>query len=90
MRRPQLPQGAAACRYIVGTLYEKSANGKLNLAFLISLLLGIINPEQVSQHPLVGSIFENLIVSEMLKGQLNRGRKPNFFSIGIRRDLRSI
>lgn len=87
--------------YIIFTLYPYYKNYGKRLVKtpkvfftetgLITSLLGITNPEQVSQHPLVGSIFENLIVSEMLKGQLNRGKKPNFFfyrdSSGLEVDL---
>lgn len=58
---------------------------------LISSLLGIRTPEQASQHPLVGSIFENLVVAEMYKALLNRGRTPNFYfyrdSTGLEVDL---
>lgn len=87
--------------YIIFTLYPYYKNYGKRLVKtpkvfftetgLITSLLGITNPEQVSQHPLVGCIFENLIVSEMLKGQLNRGKKPNFFfyrdSSGLEVDL---
>lgn len=46
---------------------------------LVTSLLGIKSPEQVQQHPLVGNIFENLMVSEMLKAQLNRREQPGLF-----------
>jgi len=46
---------------------------------LVTSLLGIKSAEQVGCHPLVGSIFENLVVSELLKAHLNRGVKPNLF-----------
>jgi len=46
---------------------------------LITSLLSIKSPEQVQQHPLIGNIFENFVVAEMYKNQLNRGRKPHFF-----------
>ena len=58
---------------------------------LITSLLGIKSPEQAQQHPLIGNIFENLVVAEMYKGQLNRGRIPNFYfyrdSSGLEVDL---
>ena len=46
---------------------------------LVASLLGIKSPEQVQSHPLVGNIFENLVVSEMLKAQLNNREQPNLF-----------
>lgn len=58
---------------------------------LMTSLLGIKSAEQVQQHPLVGSIFENLVVSEMFKAQLNRGQHPALFfyrdSSGLEVDL---
>jgi predicted AAA+ superfamily ATPase len=41
---------------------------------LLCFLLGIREPEQVSHDPLVGSIFENLVVMEFLKFRWNQGR----------------
>lgn len=38
-------------------------------------LLGIHQPEQLATHPLRGSIFETLIVSELVKAGANRGEK---------------
>lgn len=46
---------------------------------LVTSLLGIKSPEQVQLHPLVGNIFENLVVSELLKTQLNKREQPNLF-----------
>lgn len=46
---------------------------------LVTSLLGIKSAEQVKLHPLVGSIFENLVVSELLKARLNRGLRPDMF-----------
>lgn len=40
---------------------------------LLCFLLGIRTPEQVTRDPLVGGIFENLIVIECLKSRYNRG-----------------
>ncbi len=45
---------------------------------LVSWLLGIRTPEQIETHPLRGSIFETLIISELIKSQLNRGERPAF------------
>ncbi|MEB2786634.1 ATP-binding protein [Algoriphagus persicinus] len=46
---------------------------------LVSFLLGISVPEQLSQHPLRGALFENLVVSEMIKLRTNRGEEINLF-----------
>ena len=58
---------------------------------LACYLLGIENARQIASHPLRGALFENLIVVEALKHQLNRGRHPNlqFFrdSSGLECDL---
>ena len=42
-------------------------------------LLDIQNPEHLANHPLRGSLFETLIVSEILKQQLNRSLRPNLY-----------
>ncbi|MBI2995096.1 MAG: ATP-binding protein [Candidatus Melainabacteria bacterium] len=44
---------------------------------LICYLLGIDSPQLLQDHPLRGNIFENLIVSEVLKFRLNQGRGVN-------------
>ncbi|HUX94303.1 MAG TPA: ATP-binding protein [Bacteroidales bacterium] len=46
---------------------------------LICSLLGIHNVHQLELHPLFGSIFENLIVSELVKRSYNRTQKSNFY-----------
>ena len=46
---------------------------------LVSWLLGIRTPEQMETHPLRGNIFETLIISEVIKSQLNRGERPAFY-----------
>ena len=40
---------------------------------LLCWLLGIREKEQIAIHPLRGQLFETLVVSEILKGHLNRG-----------------
>jgi hypothetical protein len=42
-------------------------------------LLGIENPRQLERDPAKGSLFENLVICEVLKAQLNRGRDPGMF-----------
>ena len=47
--------------------------------------------EQISSHPLVGSLFENMTVMEAFKQQLNRGEEGNFYFLrtnhGVEIDL---
>ena len=58
---------------------------------LVSYLLGIENPDQMLRDPLLGNIFENLVVSEALKARCNSGVEPNLFffrnSKGLEIDL---
>lgn len=42
-------------------------------------LLGIERAEQVVSHPLVGSLFEAFVVTELMKQRLNRVREPRMF-----------
>lgn len=44
---------------------------------LAAWLLGIESPEQVERDPLVGGLFENLVVVEALKSRLHAGKVPN-------------
>ena len=44
---------------------------------LASSLLGIEHAEQLNYHPIRGSLFENLLVVELLKQRLNRGLRSN-------------
>ena len=46
---------------------------------LASYLLGIETPEQMQRDPLLGNLFENLIVSEALKARYNSGAEPNLY-----------
>ncbi|HQC54994.1 MAG TPA: ATP-binding protein [Clostridia bacterium] len=46
---------------------------------LASYLLGIETENQVNRDPLRGNLFENLIVSEVLKSRLNQNRNPNIY-----------
>ena len=58
---------------------------------LASYLLGIETENQVNRDPLRGNLFENLIVSEVLKSRLNRNQNPNIYymrtSKGVEVDL---
>lgn len=46
---------------------------------LLCHLLGIRGPEQVTRDPLVGSIFENLVMIECAKSVYNRGRPAELY-----------
>lgn len=58
---------------------------------LVCSLLGIKSAEQVATHPLVGSIFENMVVMESVKRRLNRGDADDVYfmrtSHGVEVDL---
>ncbi|MDE0150669.1 MAG: ATP-binding protein [Rhodospirillaceae bacterium] len=58
---------------------------------LAAYLIGIERADQVASHPLRGSLFENMVVVEVLKHRFNRGRSSNlsFFrdSRGLECDL---
>ena len=42
-------------------------------------LLEIENEKQIANHPLRGSLLENLVIVELLKSRLNRGLRSNLF-----------
>ena len=46
---------------------------------LASFLLGLQTEDQVKRDPLRGSLYENLVVGEIMKGAINRGRRPDLF-----------
>lgn len=46
---------------------------------LLTFLLKISKPDQISRDPLVGNIFENFVVIEALKSRLNKGLTPNLY-----------
>jgi len=46
---------------------------------LLVFLLGIEHPGQVTRDPLVGGIFENLVVIELLKMRMNKGELSNLY-----------
>ena len=46
---------------------------------LLAFLLGIEKPEQVYRDPLLGQMFENLVVIECLKTRANQGKLPNLY-----------
>ena len=46
---------------------------------LLCWLLGIRRAEDVALHPLRGAIFENMVAVELLKHDLHRGRRPQWW-----------
>ncbi len=46
---------------------------------LLAWLLGLRTADQVRRDPLVGSLFENLVVVEALKSRANRGESPELY-----------
>lgn len=42
-------------------------------------LLGIENVQQLSSHPLKGSLFENLVIVDFLKRRFNSGKQNNLY-----------
>lgn len=46
---------------------------------LASALLGIQNPNQLDLHPFKGSLFENMVLVELLKQRLNKGESNNLY-----------
>ncbi|MBQ9282137.1 MAG: ATP-binding protein [Treponema sp.] len=46
---------------------------------LTSYLLGIKNPDQISRDPLVGNLFENMVIVEILKSQFNKGMEKSLY-----------
>ena len=46
---------------------------------LLCYLLGIRKADQVSRDPLLGKLFENLVVLEILKAQYSRGEEKNLY-----------
>ena len=46
---------------------------------LLAFLLGIEKSDQVARDPLIGQMFENLVVIECLKIRANQGKPPNLY-----------
>ncbi len=46
---------------------------------LATYLLGIETSEQLSRDPLRGGLFENLVIMELLKARMHRGREPGLY-----------
>lgn len=46
---------------------------------LVSSLLGIEDKKQLETHPLRGSIFETMVMTELVKSRFNQGLAPNLY-----------
>jgi predicted AAA+ superfamily ATPase len=46
---------------------------------LLTFLLGIERPDQLTRDPLVGNVFENMVVIECLKARYNQGKMSNLY-----------
>lgn len=57
----------------------KSAKVYFTDTGMVCYLLGIGNPDQLKRDPLRGGIYENLIITEVLKYRLNRGMVPDLY-----------
>lgn len=55
----------------------KSAKVYFHDTGLLCYLLGIRNASQLDSHPLRGAVFENMVVSEMVKRSYNRAELPS-------------
>lgn len=63
----------------LGKRIIKSPKLYFNDVGLAAYLLGIQNEMQINRNPLRGHLFENAVLLELKKYQLNRGRDPNLF-----------
>ena len=62
-----------------GTRIVKSPKLYLADVGLAAYLLGINEVDQISRDPLLGNLFENMVVLEALKTRMNRGLEPNLY-----------
>lgn len=75
--------------YIIFKLqpYYKSFNKRLTQApkihfydsGLVCSLLGINSPDQLVTHPLIGSIFESFVISNIVKSNYNKSKRFDFY-----------
>ena len=74
-----------------GKRFVKSPKIYFTETGLAAYLVGIRNASQVATHPLMGGLFENLVVMDIIKGRLNRGEEPDAYflrtSNGVEADI---
>lgn len=46
---------------------------------LASFLINIENEKQIARDPLLGNLFENMVIAEALKYRLNQGKRSNLY-----------
>lgn len=63
----------------IGKRLSKSQKLYFHDTGLAAWLMGINTTEQLDVHPLRGALFENLVVSEMMKQKLNCGQQPQLY-----------
>jgi len=63
----------------LGKRVIKSPKIYFNDTGLLAYLLDIDSAKIIARDPLIGSIFENLIVLEVMKARLNKGLNPNIY-----------
>ena len=62
-----------------GKRFVKSPKIYFTETGLAAYLLGIRDSSQVVTHPLMGNLFENMVVMDMLKSRLNRAEEPDMY-----------
>jgi hypothetical protein len=74
-----------------GKRFVKSPKVYFTEPGLAAWLLGIREPAHAAAHPLLGALFENLVVADFLKDRLNAGLSPDLWfmrtSNGLEADL---
>lgn len=63
----------------IGKRLTKSPKLYFHDTGLASWLMGINTVEQLDVHPLRGALFENLVISEMMKRHYNQGQQPHLY-----------
>lgn len=62
-----------------GKRFVKSPKIYFTETGLAAYLLGIRESSQVATHPLMGNLFENMVVMEIFKSRLNKGEEPDLY-----------
>ncbi len=75
----------------IGKRVIKSSKIYFSDTGLVSFLLGIHNATQAARDPLRGSLYENLVITEIIKSACNKGIRPELYffrdSHGVEVDL---
>ena len=65
----------------VGKRFIKSPKIYFTDVGLASYLIGIETPAQLARDPLRGSLFENMVIADLVKARTNMGREPALFFV---------